>query len=216
MTGTMTVDGITESSLEDFASLYEQVNDLVNGQGKLQELVDAVNAKIKTLPEAFRPEELTIAGPSKAKTWRMSPEEKINWTYRTIKLYLNLVPDAKDIAVKDVWPVFVRLCHKLHSDPVFKGVKYVPSKSALSEGIKKLVEDKQLQKVETKNEDGVVVAALTRYKILNRLKKTGIVTSFSATEETTITEVDDEISNAEDKTEVHMGFVELAQKTSAN
>ena len=56
---------IEQSTLEDFIVQYEEVKSLVEDASKLQELVDAVNDRVRTLPAVMKMDELTISSKSK-------------------------------------------------------------------------------------------------------------------------------------------------------
>ena len=55
---------IEQSSLEEFIVQYEQVKSLVEDASKLQELVDAVNERVRALPAVMKMDELTISSKS--------------------------------------------------------------------------------------------------------------------------------------------------------
>ena len=56
----VTEDLIASADILQLMELYEEVERRISDKGHLQKLVDAINARIPDLPEAFRPDELSI------------------------------------------------------------------------------------------------------------------------------------------------------------
>lgn len=90
---------IEQSTLDEFIIQYEEVKSLVEDASKLQELVDAVNERVRTLPPVLKMEELNISSKSK-RNRATTDKEKYVAVWEGIK---SLSEDKrKEFRVKDL------------------------------------------------------------------------------------------------------------------
>jgi len=156
---------IAESSLEEFIAHYETVKSLIENQDHLQRLVDAVNDRLKDVPEGFRPAELSLGtkSPPKQKTWRLDDDQKFAWAYKAAESMSD-----KTFVFADLWRWFDGLRKTLN---VVNGVDLAASKSSLSAGVKMLVEKGILARHVPKNDEGKEMFARTEYELKPAFKK---------------------------------------------
>jgi predicted transcriptional regulator len=159
------VETIEHSSLEDFIGHYATVKSLVENQDQLQRLVDAVNDRLKDVPEVFRPDELSLGKklPTKQKNWRLDEDQKYAWAYAAVQAMTT-----PTFMFADLWEWFERVRHELNK---FRDEDLAATKSSLSAGIKMLHHNGIIARHVPKNEDGKAMFAKTEYELKPAFKK---------------------------------------------
>lgn len=165
---------IEECTADEFFGIYENVKSLIEDQSKLEELVKAVNKKIKTFPEGFRPEYLSLVKAQKEqefKTYRISDDQKASLVHNFIRAMIDKDPDLspktkneqKTFTFSDVQKVFEKYI-EMKNDKM--GTKFKASKTQISTGLSILHKKNLIDKFTPGLDENKPKWAKTTYKVL--------------------------------------------------